>query len=145
MGFEQGRGNCVYMHLTLVPVVGGSDKMAAASLLGGVRTYTHLGERPFTYENWMAAVRAGNTFVTVGPLAELKVEGRSPGDKLELPATGGTVNVSWKVESVSLPLERVEIVVGGLAAEQVTVGGQLSASGSAKGWRKMSRSGLSDV
>lgn len=26
----------------------------------------------FTYENWMAATRAGNTFVTVGPLAELR-------------------------------------------------------------------------
>ena len=63
-----------YRYLNLgyqVPVVGGSDKMAAASLLGGIRTYAHLGDREFTYENWMAAVRAGNTFVTVGPLAEI--------------------------------------------------------------------------
>jgi hypothetical protein len=115
-----------------LPVVGGSDKMAAASLLGGVRTYAHLGDQPFTYENWMAAVKAGNTFVTVGPLAELKVEGLSPGKSLKLPATGGTVNVSWKVESVSLPIERVEVVVGGLTAEQVTVDRLLSASGSSE-------------
>jgi hypothetical protein len=106
--------------------------MAASSLLGGVRTYAHLGDRPFSYENWLAAVKAGNTFVTVGPLAELTVEGLPPGRQLELPATGGTVNVSWKVESVGVPIERVEIVAGGLTAEQVTVDNQLSASGSAE-------------
>ena len=123
-----------YRYLNLgyhVPVVGGSDKMSASSLLGGVRTYTHLGERPFTYENWMAAVQAGNTFVTVGPLAAMTVEGRAPGERLELPASGGTVNVTWRVESVSLPIERVEVVVGGLTTEEVPVEGKLSASGSA--------------
>lgn len=113
-----------------LPVVGGSDKMAAASLLGGVRTYTHLGDREFTYENWMSATQAGNTFVTVGPLAEILVEGTAPGGALNLPATGGTVNVSWKVESVSLPIDQVEVVVGGLAAEQVNVEKELAASGS---------------
>jgi hypothetical protein len=122
-----------YRYLNLgyhIPVVGGSDKMSAASLLGGVRTYTHLGDQAFTYENWMAAVKTGNTFVTVGPLVEITVEGISPGGCLELPSTGGTVNVSWQVESVSLPIDRVELVVGGLTAEQITVDKQLSTSGS---------------
>jgi hypothetical protein len=124
-----------YRYLNLgyhVPVVGGSDKMAASSLLGGVRTYAHLGERAFTYENWMAAVRAGNTFVTVGPLAELRVEGQMPGSTIQLPATGGTVNVAWKVESTSLPIDAVEVVVGGLAVEQTNTGKSLSASGTAE-------------
>ncbi|NJN83739.1 MAG: CehA/McbA family metallohydrolase [Caldilineaceae bacterium] len=112
------------------PLVGGSDKMAAASLLGGIRTYAHLGEREFSYENWMAAVRAGNTFVTVGPLAEIVVEGVHPGGKVQLPGNGGVVNVSWRVESVSLPVDQVEVVVGGLAVERQEVGGKLSASGS---------------
>ncbi len=122
-----------YRYLNLgyhIPVVGGSDKMSAAMLLGGMRTYAHLGEREFTYENWMAAIRGGNTFVTVGPLAELTVEGLTPGQTLHLPATGGTVNVTWRVESASLPVERVEIVVGGQAVEQVEVAGQLAMSGS---------------
>jgi hypothetical protein len=69
--------------------------------------------------------------VTVGPLVELTVEGLMPGSHLNLPATGGSVNVSWKVESVSLPVDEVEIVVGGLIAEQITIGGKLSAEGSA--------------
>ena len=121
-----------YRYLNLgypIPVVGGSDKMAASSLLGGVRTYAHLGDQEFTYEAWMQAVRGGNTFVTVGPLASITVEGVAPGGKVELPAGGGRVDVAWSVESVSLPVEQVEIVVGGLAIEQVTVGGRLSASG----------------
>ncbi|UCH24826.1 MAG: CehA/McbA family metallohydrolase [Trueperaceae bacterium] len=122
-----------YRYLNLgyqLPVVGGSDKMSASSLLGGIRTYAHLGEAAFSYENWMAAVRSGNTFVTVGPLAELTVEGHSPGDRFELPSTGGPVDVSWRVESVSLPIDQVEVVQGGLVVEQVNVDKKLSAAGS---------------
>ena len=122
-----------YRYLNLgyqVPVVGGSDKMAAASLLGGIRTYAHMGEREFTYENWMEAVRAGNTFVTVGPLAELTVEGVAPGGTVELPTSGGTVNATWRVESASLPIEQVEVVVGGLVLDQVNAHGVLSVEGS---------------
>jgi len=109
-----------YRYLNLgyqLPVVGGSDKMSASSLLGGVRTYAHLGEREFSYENWKAAVQAGNTFATVGPLVSLQVEGQVPGGRVRLPAGGGTVNVEWKVESTSVPIEQVEIIVGGLAAD----------------------------
>jgi len=112
-----------------LPVVGGSDKMSAASLLGGIRTYTQLDNRPFTYDNWMEATRSGNTFVTVGPLAELIVEGLSPGQQLDLPKGGGTVNVTWHVESASMPIERVEIVVGGLTVEEIEVHNPLSAGG----------------
>jgi hypothetical protein len=123
-----------YRYLNLgyqVPVVGGSDKMMAAGLLGGIRTYAHLGNLEFTYENWMAAVRHGNTFVTVGPLAELLVDGVAPGGKIELGLSGGTVHVTWRVESVSLPIDQVEVVVGGLAVDSTMAGGQLAASGSA--------------
>ena len=96
-----------------LPLTGGSDKMAASSLLGGVRTYTQLGDRPFTYENWMAATRQGHTFVTVGPLVDMRVEGQPPGATIELPENGGTVTVAWRAESVRLPIQAVEVVVGG--------------------------------
>ena len=122
-----------YRYLNLgyqVPVVGGSDKMSAASLLGGIRTYAQLGEREFSYENWMDAVKAGNTFVTVGPLLELQVEGLAPGSQLDLPAGGGTVNVSWRVESAAMPLQKVEVVLGGFSAAEQTLDGALSAVGS---------------
>ena len=115
-----------------IPVVGGSDKMSAASLLGGIRTYAQLGEREFTYENWMQAVKAGNTFVTVGPLLELEVEGLAPGSALDLPAGGGAVDVSWRVASAAMPIERVEVVLGGFAVEEQSVNGALVASGSCR-------------
>ena len=104
-----------------VPVVGGSDKMAAAMLLGGIRTYAHLGEREFTYDHWKAAVRAGNTFVTVGPLVELAVEGQPAGATVRLPSSGGTLAVSWKVESVACPVDSVEVVVGGRCVEEISL------------------------
>lgn len=123
-----------YRYLNLgyhVPLVGGSDKMTASALLGGIRTYAQLGEHELTYESWMDAIRAGNTFATVGPLASLRVEGVEPGGRLRLPAGGGSVQVEWEVESVRMPIDRVEVVVGGLVAEETTVGGELSARGSA--------------
>ena len=124
-----------YRYLNLgyhIPVVGGSDKMAAASQLGGVRTYTHLGDRAFDYENWMAATKAGHTFVTVGPLADVQVEGCAPGSRVQLPAAGGAVDVTWQVASVRLPIDQVEVVVGGVTHDQVNVNKALSASGSAR-------------
>jgi len=123
-----------YRYLNLgyqIPVVGGSDKMTAGALLGGIRTYAHMGDREFTYASWMEAVRAGNTFVTVGPLAAMTVDGVAPGGQLHLPAGGGTVDVTWKVESAMLPVEQVEIVEGGFTAEQVNLGGKMAAEGSA--------------
>ena len=112
-----------------VPICGGTDKMSAASLLGGIRTYTHLADDEFTYENWMGAMRRGNTFVTVGPLLNLEVEGQVPGGRIELPESGGTLNVSWEVQSVSLPIDQVEVVVGGLIAERESFDKPLSAKG----------------
>lgn len=114
-----------------LPICGGSDKMSAASLLGGVRTYAHLGDRAFTYGDWMEAVRAGNTFVTVGPLIEFAVEGKPAGSRLNLPSSGGTVEVTWTVESVRAPIEQVEVIVGGHVAEQVNVCGALATAGRA--------------
>ena len=114
-----------------LPLTGGSDKMAASSLLGGVRTYTQMGDRTFDYEQWMDATRGGNTFVTVGPLVELAVEGQSPGSKLDMQSPG-TVSVTWKVESVRVPIEKIEVVMGGRVVHDVSVGGGLESSGVAE-------------
>ena len=124
-----------YRYLNLgyhLPLVGGSDKMADGHLLGGMRTYAHLGEREFTYENWIDAVREGNTFATIGPLAALEVEGVSPGGRVDLTSSGGHVTVEWRVESVAVPVERVEVVVGGLVAHDEPCHGALAAHGTAE-------------
>ncbi|MER9076694.1 CehA/McbA family metallohydrolase [Mesorhizobium sp. M0904] len=102
-----------------VPLVAGSDKMDAASMIGGIRTYAHLGPQEFTYRTWMDAVRGGDTFITVGPLVRMTVEGKFPGSKIRLPAQGGTVAVNWQVESVSVPPKRIEVLRNGIIVDEI--------------------------
>ncbi|NLF38654.1 CehA/McbA family metallohydrolase [bacterium] len=108
--------NCGY----LVPAVGGTDKMNAATAVGCVRTYARV-DGPFTYEAWKQAVRAGRTFVTYGPLLECTVEGMEPGSRIAMPAGGGTVDVAWRAASVTVPMTQVELVVNGVVREALSV------------------------
>ncbi len=110
--------NCGY----LVPAVGGTDKMAASMAVGTVRTYARIEpSQPFTYDTWMEAVRGGETFVTYGPLLEFAVDGRPMGSRFEMSAHGGTVDVTWQVASVTVPMSRVELIVNGEVRESVAV------------------------
>ncbi|MER8652878.1 CehA/McbA family metallohydrolase [Mesorhizobium sp. M1121] len=102
-----------------LPLVAGSDKMDAAGLLGGIRTYAKLGAREFTYGHWMDCIRGGDTFVTVGPLVNVTVEGRRPGGRISFPAGGGKVAVQWNVESVSVRTRTVEVIRSGLVVDQI--------------------------
>ncbi len=113
-----------------LPVVGGSDKMSASALLGGVRTYACLDQMEFTYENWMKAVKDGHTFVTIGPLVDLTVEGMRPGQRVELPPHGGSISVEWKVECVRMPIQRIEVLQGGRVVQRRGGDGMTSIAGS---------------
>jgi hypothetical protein len=110
--------NCGY----LVAAVGGTDKMSASMAVGTVRTYTHLNpNEPFTYQTWMEAVRRAETFVTYGPLLEFAVDGHPMGNRIEMSANGGTVDVTWQVASVTIPMSRVELIVNGEIRESLAV------------------------
>ncbi len=77
-----------------LPIVGGTDKMSAEIPLGAIRTYARLVDgQPLSFEAWADAVRAGRTFVSSGPFVSLTVEGREPGDVIQLGRNGGTVEV----------------------------------------------------
>jgi hypothetical protein len=110
--------NCGYR----VAAVGGTDKMSASTAVGTVRTYARIDpEHEFDYEAWKTAIRRAHTFVTYGPLLEFSVEGRPPGTRLALGPTGATVDVSWKVASVTVPMSRVELIVNGEVRESRAV------------------------
>ena len=110
--------NCGY----LVPAVGGTDKMAAATAVGTVRTYARIDPRSeFSYESWMEAVRRGETFVTYGPLLEFTVDGQPMGSRIAMTSQGGTVDVAWQAASVTVPMTRVELVVNGEIRESAAV------------------------
>ncbi len=97
-----------------VPAVGGTDKMTATTAVGAIRTYAKLPDgKPFTYETWKEAIRAGNTFATYGPLMEFTVEGKEPGSRIHLGRRGGTLGVEWKLASVTVPMSRVQLVMNG--------------------------------
>jgi hypothetical protein len=106
--------NCGY----LVPAVGGTDKMSASTAVGTVRTYTRIPtHKNFSYENWMEAIKNAETFVTYGPLMEFYVNGLPVGSRSRLPKNGGTVDVTWQVASVTVPMTRVDLVMNGQVIE----------------------------
>jgi hypothetical protein len=110
--------NCGY----LVPAVGGTDKMSASMAVGTVRTYARIDPGVgFSYEAWMEAVRRAETFVTYGPLLEFAVDGHPMGSRIEMSAGGGTVDVTWRVASVTIPMSRVELIVNGEVRESAPV------------------------
>jgi hypothetical protein len=95
-----------------VPLAGASGKDSNGVALGSMRTYARLrpGEE-MSYRNWVEAVRAGRTFITNGPLLAFTVDGREPGDFLEIPADR---KVRVRAEGRSaVPFDRVEVVVNG--------------------------------
>ena len=116
--------NCGYR----VAVCGGTDKMSAGTPLGWMRTYAKLDpNRPFTYDAWGRAVRAGRTTSTTGPLVDLEVEGRQIGDTIRLPRSGGTLAFAAEAECF-VPLSKLEVVVNGRV---------VASAGSTRGARKL--------
>ena len=63
-------------------------------------------------EAWINALKSGRTFFTTGPLLEFKINGRIPGESLNLPAEGGKVLLEAQVWSI-VPLSRVMIYSNG--------------------------------
>ena len=97
-----------------LPVLGGTDKMSAEVPAGAVRTYARLDpDAPPTFEAWSAAVRAGRTFATSGPVIELSVDGHEPGDVVALPASGGRLEARVRVRAAQRIIGAVELVVNG--------------------------------
>jgi len=98
----------------LTAAVGGTDKMSASTAVGTIRTYARVPTgRPFTYDNWMKAIRRAETFVTYGPLMDVQVEGQRLGSRVRMSRAGGTVTVNWRVASVTVPMSSVELVANG--------------------------------
>ena len=110
--------NCGYFY----PIVGGTDKMSAAMPVGAIRTYARIPkDRPFDYEGWKEAIRGGDTFATYGPLLEFAVDGKTPGTPIAMKPRGGTVDVTYEVASVTMPMTHVDLVVNGEIRERRAV------------------------
>jgi len=102
--------NCGYR----LPLVGGTDKMTADVPVGVYRTYANLGQDEFSYSAWSRAVRSGRTFLSAGPIIDLRVEGYQVGDTV--PISGpGVLHVSARADSI-FPVSTLQIVRNGRVA-----------------------------
>jgi dipeptidyl aminopeptidase/acylaminoacyl peptidase len=98
-----------------LPAGAGTDAMANfASLRGPVglnRVFVHSGSR-LDYRGWLAALKAGRTFATNGPLLAFSLDGHEAGDEISLPA--GVHQLTARITLRSLvPVEHLEIVANG--------------------------------
>ena len=94
-----------------VPASTGSDWYLCSSN----RVYAQVAG-DFTYETWLAGLRAGRTFITDGPVLRLRVNGHAPSNNvLDLPGTGTTAEIVVEWEGTQ-PVDRVEIVRDGAVA-----------------------------
>jgi TolB protein len=97
-----------------IALVGGEDSISnlhTVALVGSVRTYVKPADGELTMHGWLDAMRDGHAFMTNGPLVELEVAGRIPGETVDVSA-GDEVTVSFEVTSIT-PLERAELVFNG--------------------------------
>jgi TolB protein len=108
-----------------LPAGGGTDAMANyASLRGPVgmnRVYIHAGGGPVSQRRMLDSLRAGRTFATNGPLLELEVAGRGPGQELALRARR-TVPVRVSLRS-NVPIDHLELVRNGEVGLEIPLAG----------------------
>jgi hypothetical protein len=105
-----------------VTPTGGEDSISNLHIskpVGSLRTYANFAGASFTVASWFDALRKGRTFFTGGPLLDLEVGGKAPGDAVNLQAAG-TVRLRARVWSI-VPLSRVVIYRNGEPWREVPV------------------------
>jgi hypothetical protein len=88
--------------------------------LGFSRVYVHLPEG-FSYEHWMRGLNAGNSFVTNGPMLDVRFNGRDAGRTFTVErGEDFTVHVTGSAFS-HRPLDRIELIRAGDVANELHV------------------------
>lgn len=123
-------------------LVGGEDSISdlhKTRLVGSVRTYVKIPDDQLTMRGWLEGIRNGHAFMSNGPLLELDIDGRTPGETIEM-SSGGEINVSVEVTSIT-PLERAELLFNGeviasipFAGDRKTLSFERSFRPTSSGW-----------
>jgi hypothetical protein len=106
-----------------VAISAGTDSFTNVAdhyVAGGGRVYVKSGAA-FDYTAWMDAYRRGRSFASNGPVLELSVDGKEPGDEIKSDAAR-EVEVRAKV-STQVPLDSVDLVVNGTSVYAAPVNG----------------------
>jgi TolB protein len=99
-----------------IPAAGGTDAMANfASLRGPVgmnRVYARVAGGEVKPEEWMAALKAGHSFATNGPLLGFHLGGAGIGDELTFDGPQQSVKFSLRLQSI-VAVDHLELVCNG--------------------------------
>ena len=126
-----------------LPAGAGTDAMANfASLRGPVgmnRVFAKLTS-PLSHRRWLAALKAGRTFATNGPLLSFTIAGRGPGSELPLRGRERQVIATVTLKS-NVPVDHLEIVRNGavvatvpLSADRTSASARLTLPVQGSGW-----------
>jgi hypothetical protein len=103
-----------------LPIAAGTDKMGDDIPVGSNRLYARPEGEP-SYAAWLKALKAGNGFVTNGPMLTFEVDGHTAGDTVSFT---GTRKVKARATAKSiLPFQSLEIVVNGETAALENIAG----------------------
>ncbi len=96
--------------------------------LGFGRVYVYL-PGGFGYDEWMAGLASGRSFVTTGPMLLAQVDGEDPGHRFEMkPGAERHARVAAEVLS-ERPIESVEIIINGEVSKRLTPRTETNADG----------------
>lgn len=101
-----------------LPVAAGTDKFGEEIPLGSNRTFAKT-DAPANYAAWIAAVKAGRSFVSNGPILDFEADGHVSGDVINFQ---GTKRIRARVTAQSiLPFNTLEIVCNGATVGHMTM------------------------
>ncbi|MEX2233966.1 MAG: CehA/McbA family metallohydrolase [Cyclobacteriaceae bacterium] len=100
-----------------IPATAGTDKMSNWVTVGANRVFA-LTKGDFTYQGWIDALEKGATFISNSPFIFCTVEGKNPGDEIQV-SKSKSVKITAEVWT-QFPLDRLEIVANGeVIAERI--------------------------
>jgi hypothetical protein len=113
----------------------GTDAMTNyASLRGPVglnRVYAAVNAKPkesaAREDEWLAALKAGRTMATNGPLLGLTVEGKEPGSAIALSGEHGELHYRGFLRS-AVPVDHLEVIVSGQVVRTIRLTGDHSSA-----------------
>lgn len=99
---------------------------------GHGRVYVHVGQQ-FSPESWLKHLNAGHSFVTTGPLLDLRFNDQLPGTAWTTTQAAESMRVAGVILSQH-PLQRLELVKNGVV-ERLAVQSEQVSSGSGFYWK----------
>jgi hypothetical protein len=108
-------------------VTGGTASGVHPVPLGHGRVYVHLGEE-FSYDKWIEHLNAGHSFVTTGPLIDVRFNEQLPGTTWAKESVQNEVAVAGSIRSVNR-LRSIELIRNGEITQHLVLEPKQTAEG----------------